>query len=144
MSKPHRIGVIGFGRMGRGFVSVMQQSPLWEVAAICDASAGARQLAAQTAPEARITEDPEAIFSDPSITVVGLFTLADARPRQIRRALKAGKHIIAEKPIAADSKTEWDLVREIEATDRFVTVNIFNRNAWYHKEIQAFIAEGEI
>jgi myo-inositol 2-dehydrogenase/D-chiro-inositol 1-dehydrogenase len=25
-----------------------------------------------------------------------------------------------------------------------VAVNLFNRNAWYHKEIQAFIAEGEI
>ncbi len=144
MSKPHRIGIIGFGRMGRGFVSVMQQSPLWEIAAICDAHAGARQLAAQTVPAARVTDDPDSIFDDPTIDVVGLFTLADARPAQIRKALAANKHILAEKPIAADVKTEWELVHEIEASDRFVTVNIFNRNAWYHKEIQAFIAEGEI
>jgi predicted dehydrogenase len=36
------------------------------------------------------------------------------------------------------------LVREIEASDRFVAVNLFNRNAWYHKDIQRFIAEGQI
>jgi myo-inositol 2-dehydrogenase/D-chiro-inositol 1-dehydrogenase len=36
------------------------------------------------------------------------------------------------------------LVKEIEASDRLVAVNLFNRNAWYHREIQAFIAEGEI
>jgi myo-inositol 2-dehydrogenase/D-chiro-inositol 1-dehydrogenase len=35
-------------------------------------------------------------------------------------------------------------VHEIEKTDRIVAVNLFNRNAWYHKEMQAFIAEGEI
>jgi myo-inositol 2-dehydrogenase/D-chiro-inositol 1-dehydrogenase len=52
--------------------------------------------------------------------------------------------VIAEKPIAADPQTEWELVREIEASDRLVAVNLFNRNAWYHKEILAFIAEGEI
>lgn len=144
MHKRFRVGVIGFGRMGRGFVSVMQQSELWEIAAICDAHPAARDLAARTVPTARITGDPESIFLDPTIEVVGLYTLADARPAQIRRALATGKHVIAEKPIAPDSRTEWELCREIEASDRFVAVNLFNRNAWYHKEIQAFIAEGEI
>ncbi len=60
------------------------------------------------------------------------------------RALKAKKHVIAEKPLAADVKTEWQLVKEIEASDRLVAVNLFNRNAWYHKDMRAFIAEGEI
>jgi predicted dehydrogenase len=130
--------------MGRGFVAAMQQSEFWEVAAICDVSAKARELAAKSVPGAQIRSRPDAIFSDKSIDVVGLFTLADARPAQIRRALKAKKHIIAEKPLAADVETEWQLVKEIEASDRLVTVNLFNRNAWYHKDMRAFIAEGEI
>jgi predicted dehydrogenase len=33
------------------------------------------------------------------------------------------------------------MVREIEASDRLVAVNLFNRNAWYHKEIQQSIAD---
>jgi len=130
--------------MGRGFVAAMQQSEFWEVAAICDVSAETRELAAKSAPGAQILARPDAIFSDKSIDVVGLFTLADARPAQIRRALKARKHIIAEKPLAADVETEWELVKEIEASDRLVAVNLFNRNAWYHKDMRAFIAEGEI
>ena len=40
--------------MGRGFVAAMQQSEFWEVAAICDVSAKARELAAKSAPRARI------------------------------------------------------------------------------------------
>jgi predicted dehydrogenase len=130
--------------MGRAFVAALDQSDLWEVCAVYDISAAARQLARQNVPNAAIYEAPEHIFADPSIDVVGLFTLADARPLQIRQALACGKHILAEKPLGADVATEWQLVREIEASDRFVAVNLFNRNAWYHKDIQRFIADGQI
>lgn len=144
MSRKIRVGVIGFGRMGRGFVSVMQHSDRWEIVSICDTHGPTRELAGRTVPEAKIVASPDQIFADQSLDAVGLFTLADARPALIRRALKANLHVLAEKPIAADSKTEWELVKEIEASDRLVAVNLFNRNAWYHKEMQAFIAEGEI
>ncbi len=144
MSRKIRVGIIGFGRMGRGFVSVMQQSDRWEIASICDTHSAARDLARRTVPTAAIVSDPNRILGDKSLEAVGLFTLADARPAMLRRALKEKLHIIAEKPLAADSKTEWELVKEIESSGQLVAVNLFNRNAWYHKEIQAFISEGEI
>jgi myo-inositol 2-dehydrogenase/D-chiro-inositol 1-dehydrogenase len=131
--------------MGRGFVSTMQaKSDVWDVAAICDVHPGTRDLAKQLNPNAKIIADEEDIFKDKSLDVVGLFTLADARPRQIKKALHAGFHVIAEKPVGPDPKTEWELVDLIEKSGKLVAVNIFNRNAWYHKEIQQYIAEGEI
>lgn len=144
MAKRLRAGILGYGRMGRGFVAAMQESEIWDVAAVYDIRPETRQLAARQVPGAEIYDSPDAIFSDPSIDAVGLFTLADARPEQIRRALATRKHVLAEKPIGADIPTEWQLVREIEASGLFVAVNLFNRNAWYHKEIQRFIGEGEI
>ncbi|HUO13965.1 MAG TPA: Gfo/Idh/MocA family oxidoreductase [Verrucomicrobiae bacterium] len=139
-----RAGILGYGRMGRAFVAAMQENELWEVAAIYDIKAPTRQLARQSVPGAKIYDRPDPIFSDPTLDVVGLFTLADARPAQIRQALATRKHVLAEKPLAPDVDTEWELVREIEASDCFVAVNLFNRNAWYHKEIQQFVADGEI
>jgi predicted dehydrogenase len=144
MPKKVRVGILGYGRMGREFVAAMQDNGLWEVVAVYDICDQARQLARQQVPNAAIYSDPEAIFSNRAIDVVGLFTLADARPEQIRQALSNRKHVLAEKPIGPDVATEWQLVHEIEASDRLVAVNLFNRNAWYHKEIQRFIAEGEI
>lgn len=144
MGKKLRVGILGYGRMGRSFVAAMRESGLWDVAAIYDIKAPTRQLARQQVPTAEIYENPDAIFRDPSIDVMGLFTLADARPHQIRQSLANRKHVLAEKPIAADTATEWQLVREIESSGRFVAVNLFNRNAWYHKDIRRFIAEGEI
>ena len=139
-----RAGILGYGRMGRGFVAAMQASELWDVAAIYDISPAARALARQQVPGAEIHESPDPLLNDPSIQVLGLFTLADARPGQIHRALMHRKHVLAEKPLGADVPTEWQLVREIEGSDRFVAVNLFNRIAWYHKDIQRFIADGEI
>ena len=144
MSKKIRVGVIGFGRMGRGFVSAMQASDDWDIVAICDVHGPTRELAGRTVPTAKIVSDPDEIFKDKSIGVVGIFTLADVRPGLIRKALARRLHILAEKPLGADVADEWKLVEEIEASDRLVAVNLFNRNAWYHREIQAFIAEGEI
>ena len=144
MAKKLKAGILGYGRMGRSFVAAMQQSELWDVAAVYDISGAARQLARQNVPSAAIYDAPDPIFGDQSIDVVGLFTLADARPQQIRQALASHKHVLAEKPLGADVETEWQLVREIESGNRFVAVNLFNRNAWYHKDIQSFIAEGQI
>ena len=144
MANKVRAGILGYGRMGRGFAAAMQESGLWEIAAVYDISAPVRERARQQVPGVAIYDRPEPIFSDPAIDVVGLFTLADARPQQIRQALASRKHVLAEKPIAADVATEWELVRAIEASDRFVAVNLFNRNAWYHKDIRRFIAEGEM
>src|SRR5271165_4880590 len=144
MPRKLRVGILGYGRMGREFVAAMQENGLWDVAAVYDICGATRRLAQQQVPNAAIYDDPKAIFSDTSIDAVGLFTLADARPQQIREALAARKHVLAEKPIGPDVATEWQLVSEIEASDRFVAVNLFNRNAWYHKDIQQFLREGEI
>lgn len=130
--------------MGREFVAAMQESQLWEVVAVYDINAQARELARKQVLSAAIYGAAGAIFDDKSIDAVGLFTLADARPEQIRQALANRKHVLAEKPIGADVDTEWKIVKEIEASDRLVVVNLFNRNAWYHKDIQQFMKDGEI
>ena len=38
---------------------------------------------------------------------------------------------------------EWNLVHEIEASNRLVAVNLFNRNAWYHKDIHASLPKAK-
>ena len=97
---PIKIGMIGFGRMGGFYLEQMQKSGRWEVAYICDVSAESREEARRLAPQAQVIADEQIIFDDPEVAVVGLFALADSRLSQIGKAVAAGKHIIAEKPIA--------------------------------------------
>ncbi|MFM1550234.1 MAG: Gfo/Idh/MocA family protein [Lentisphaeria bacterium] len=138
----YRAGTIGFGTMGSDWARHLAAADRCELVHICELDPDRRQAAAALATH--VSDNPADVLENPDIDIVGLFTLADHRPEQIRRALAAGKHIIAEKPIAPDLETESALLAEIEAGDRLVAVNLFNRNAWYHHEILAFIARGEI
>ena len=81
-----RVGVIGFGRMGRGFVSVMQQSPLYEIVSICDMSPGTRELAARTVPTARVVANENEISATSRWMPWGCSPWPTAgRPRSVRR-----------------------------------------------------------
>ncbi len=145
MKRRIRIGCIGYGRMGRDYVSAMLAVPeLWDVVYICDINPAALAEAKQRVRAVKLVADPDIVLTDRSLDAVGLFTLADDRPAQLCKALRAGLHVLAEKPLAADVETEWKLLEDIEASDRIVAINTFNRNAWYHHEMLAFIADGEI
>lgn len=142
--KKLNIGIIGFGRMGQKFGVELLESPLWEISYICDPSSEARKIAAEMVPKAAVISDEDIIFNDPDVDAVGLFALADSRLEQIRKAIKSGKHVLTEKPVAANIDEEWEVVKLVENSDRMVAVNMFNRCAWYHKEILDFIKSGEI
>ena len=139
-----KIGVIGFGRMGQGYCRELAAHPRYDLAYICDNDGLARRQAGEHYPGARIVDDQQIIFSDPSVAAVGLFALADSRPAQIRLAVAQGKHILAEKPVAYDVETEWEMARLTEKSGLVATVNLFNRNSWYHLRMMDFIREGEI
>jgi len=129
--------------MGQSFCREILKNPVYELVYICDTDLEVRKSAKAMYPEITIV-DEDTIMNDATIDVVGLFALADSRPAQIEKAIKADKHIIAEKPIADDIETEWKIANLVEKSDKMVAVNMFNRNAWYHKEIIEFIKSGEI
>lgn len=144
MSSKVKVGIIGFGRMGGFYLEEMRKSEKWDLVYICDTNPDACELAKSKSPDAQIVSDEQIIFEDPEVEVVGLFTLADSRLRQIRKAVAFGKHIISEKPIADTIEHEWEVVRTVKDTALFSTVNLYLRNSWYHNVIKEFIQQGEI
>ena len=144
MNQKVKVGIIGFGRMGGFYLEEMRKSDLWEVLYICDTDPEARDLARRKSPTSRIVADEQVVFEDPEVQVVGLFTLADSRLRQIKKAMAFGKHVISEKPVADTIEHEWEVVKCVENSSLFSTVNLYLRNSWYHNTIKEFIRRGEI
>lgn len=140
----YRIGIIGLGSMGSDYLKALTATERWKVVAVCDLRQERLDWAKAHVPGVRTTRDATTVTTCHDLDVVGIFTLADARPDLMRTALSHGKHIIAEKPIADSVDTERALLNDIEASGRVVAVNLFNRNAWYHEAIQQFIRKGEI
>jgi len=140
----YEIGAIGAGKMGMAHVRSLAQHPRWRLRYICDIDDGRLSEAKQYAPAATCTRDFRDILRDESIEAVSINTLSNVRPAIIRHALKRDKHVLAEKPLAPTPAEEEALLEEIERTDRFVTVNLFNRNAPYLHMAREFILSGEI
>ncbi len=144
MEKKIKTAVIGFGRMGEFYLNAMEQSGELDVACICDISEASRDYASKTYPGYRVISDSDEIFADSSIEAVVLSTLANSRKELIRKAIRTGKHIIAEKPVAATVEDEWEMVSLAEGSGVLTTVNLYLRNSWYHKTLNDFIKSGEI
>ncbi len=139
-----KVGLIGFGRMGRFYLTEFQRSANYEVLYICDVNQGCRDLARQLSPDSIITDQEDDVFSDTNVQLVVLCALANSRRSQIEKAKKTGKFIVSEKPIADNIKSEWEVVDMLKDYDKFYTVNLYLRNSWYHNAIKSFIEEGEI
>lgn len=139
-----KVGLIGFGRMGRFYLQELKKNERYEVTYICDLDEASRELAEKLSPESKIIEEEDKIYNDPEVQVVALCALANSRKAQIERAVKSGKHIISEKPIADTIDREREIVDLVEDYDHFSTVNLYLRNSWYHNAIKEFIEKGEI
>lgn len=139
-----KIGIIGLGRMGRKHLTELVACEYWDVKYTCDINPEKAKHSHEIAPNAIFTTDERDIWNDPEVECVGLFALADTRASRIEKAVKAGKHVICEKPLAYKLSEEWDVVRLEESTDKFCTVNLYLRNAWYTQAMKDFVKSGEI
>ena len=141
---PIKIGLIGFGRMGGFYLNALQKNSRWDVAYICDVDPDARIRAQHASPTSKIVSDEQVVFEDPEVEAVALCTLADFRKEQIEKAVRYGKHVISEKPIANTIDKEWEVVNLTEHSNILSTVNLYLRNSWYHHQMKQFIDEGEL
>ena len=139
-----KAGLIGFGRMGGKYLKRLRENGRYDVAYICDVSEEARAYARQESPQSQVVADEDIVFRDPSVQVVVLCTLANLRKEQIEKAVRCGKHIISEKPVADTVEREWDVVRTTEQSGVLSTVNLYLRSSWYHTLMKRYIDEGEL
>lgn len=93
-----RVAVIGCGYWGKNLVRNFQD--LGALAAIVDLSSQARGTAASIAPGVPIYEDLDSVFADESIAGIVIATPAETHAELSARAIRAGKDVLCEKPLA--------------------------------------------
>jgi predicted dehydrogenase len=142
-----RIGVIGAG----GIVSAhldAYRSAGWEVAAICNRTrAKAEAKAAEFAPKARVTDRWQDVLDDPAIDVVDITPHPADRLPILEAALKAGKHVLSQKPFVLDLDEGRRLVDLARAQGVKLAVNQNGRwsphMAWMRAAVRAGLV-GEV
>jgi len=95
-----KVAVIGLGAWGREIVNTLARVPQADIAAICDTYPAALKRIASAAPGAAPSEDYKTILDNKDITAVVIATPTGAHKEIALAALKAGKHVYCEAPLA--------------------------------------------
>ncbi len=120
-----RAGVIGVGFVGSQHVEALRRLGSVDVAAVVASTPERARAAAEKLGVAGWTSDYHDILGDPSIDVVHVCVPNDLHLPIARETLRAGKHVICEKPLAMDSREAAVLTRLAESTGR-VSVLVHN------------------
>ncbi|NOY94139.1 MAG: Gfo/Idh/MocA family oxidoreductase [Deltaproteobacteria bacterium] len=117
MSRPIRVGVIGAGGWGQNHVRTFASLAGAELTHVCDTSEDARGRATELAPEASVVDDAEQLFGDAALEAIVIASDASTHAELATRAMRAGKDVFVEKPLALDPRDAEalrDLSREKE------------------------------
>lgn len=73
------------------------------------------------------TSDDDEILNDPNINTVAILTRHDSHAELVVKALKSGKHVFVEKPLAINSEQLSDVSKQLQKTDHGLLMTGFNR-----------------
>jgi len=106
----HKVGVVGTGFMGRTHLEALRRLGSVEIQVVADkALENAQQLAAAFGVD-RATADYREILNDPAIDAVHVCTPNAMHFPIAEAALRAGKHVVCEKPLATSASEARKLV----------------------------------
>ena len=136
-----RIGMIGTGGISASHLDAYRTAG-WEVAALWNRTRSkAEAKAAEFCPGARIEDDWQAMLTDSEIDVVDITLNPEHRAPIIEAALKAGKHVLSQKPFVTDLDVGEDLVKLAEDRGAKLAVNHNGRwaphKAWMREAVRA-------
>jgi predicted dehydrogenase len=120
-----RVGVVGAGDFARS-VLLPQLAKGAEIAAIAAAGGVSARGAAERFGAAVATTDVEEILDDESVDAVVIATRHDTHARYAEHALRAGKHVFVEKPLALDAE-ELERVADAARAGGGILMVGFNR-----------------
>lgn len=95
-----QIGVLGAGSFATQVLLPAVASGGGSIRTIVSSGGTSASLAAAKFSAARASSDPADVFDDPAIDTVIVATRHDSHARYAKRALRAGKHVFVEKPLA--------------------------------------------
>jgi predicted dehydrogenase len=142
-STQRRIGIIGVG-FGAAVHVPGFRSEGWDVAAICSRDRAKAQKAAAEAAIADIHTDPMELIHRADLDAVAIITPPAAHHPLAMAAIRAGKHVLCEKPFALDSRQATEMRDAAEKSGRTAMIAHEFRHTPQRAYIKQLLAENYI
>jgi UDP-N-acetylglucosamine 3-dehydrogenase len=120
------VAVIGTGFWGRNHARVYRELPSTELVAICDVDARrAKNIADQFG--AKMYTSSARMLKNKDIEAVSICTWSTMLAKEALRALRAGKHVLVEKPMATNTRQARRLIEAAQENGLHLTVGFLMR-----------------
>jgi len=120
------VAVIGTGGWGKNHVRVYKELASTELVAVCDVNAErAKEIASEFGVKAYTNSTR--MLKNKEIEAVSVCTWSTKLAKEALKALKAGKHVLVEKPMATNTKQAEKLLETAEQNDLHLTVGFLMR-----------------
>lgn len=139
-----RVGLIGYGHWGPTVARCVTECGDTMLAAISDLSAASRQRAAALHPTIRIEADPATLIADPTIDAIAIATPVSTHFDLAMAALRAGKHVWVEKPIADTIEKSARMVDEAARRKLVLAVDHVLVHSPAVRALKAMVDGGEL
>ena len=107
-----RVGVIGYGYWGPNLVRNFADCSATRIAAVCDLRPERLAAAERRYPGILATSDPAALIKDPGVDAVVVATPVEHHFDLAMLAIREGKHVLIEKPLASSSEQASRMIDE--------------------------------
>lgn len=125
-----KIAVLGAGHWGPNLIRNFHNHQASDVAWVVDRDESRLALTKSRYPEIQVTADAGQVFADPQVDAVVVATPTTTHYDLASAALRAGKHVLVEKPIATRAEEAEELCELAESSGRVLMVgHIFLFNA---------------
>ena len=118
-----RVGVIGYGYWGPNLVRNFMEAPGSTVVTVCDLRVERLGTLKTRYPTVKTVDSSCELLADPTIDAVVVATPVSSHFDLGMAALKANKHVLIEKPLAANSEQATQLIEEAQARKRVLMVD---------------------
>jgi predicted dehydrogenase len=139
-----RVAVVGAGYWGVNLVRTFARLKGAELHAICDPDERARSRATPLAPKARLVASFDEVLADRHVEAVVLATPAKLHADQAAAALRAGKHVFVEKPMALSTADARRVLAEAERSGRLLMVGHLMLYHPGYERLRDLVRSGEI
>lgn len=111
-----KVAVVGYGYWGPNLVRNLNECPGAQVVAICDRSSECLERARRRYPITNITTDYKSLLRNHDVDAVCIATPVDTHYELAVAAIRAGKHVLVEKPLTDSVEHARSLVDEAART----------------------------